>query len=90
MLRTIDLRGRVLSPAELLAVVPRADSARDEALVIAARIVDDVAVRGEEALREQAAQFDHVTDHAIAVPASHLDEALDSLDPGVRAALEEA
>ncbi|MDF2919483.1 histidinol dehydrogenase [Microbacterium sp. NPDC086615] len=90
MLRTIDLRGRVLSPAELLAVVPRADSARDEALVIAARIVDDVAVRGEEALREQAAQFDHVTDHAIAVPAAHLDEALDSLDPGVRAALEEA
>ncbi|KTS12149.1 histidinol dehydrogenase [Microbacterium testaceum] len=90
MLRTIDLRGRVLSPAELLAVVPRADSARDEALVIAARIVDDVAVRGEEALREQAAQFDHVTDHAIAVPASHLDEALGFLDPGVRAALEEA
>jgi len=90
MLRTIDLRGRVLSSAELLAVVPRADSARDEALIIAARIVDDVAVRGEEALREQAAQFDHVTDHAIAVPASHLDEALDSLDPSVRSALEEA
>ncbi|MDQ1117477.1 histidinol dehydrogenase [Microbacterium testaceum] len=31
-----------------------------------------------------------MTDHAIAVPAAHLDEALDSLDPGVRAALEEA
>jgi len=90
MLRTIDLRGRVLSSAELLAVVPRAESARDEALVIAARIVDDVAVRGEEALREQAAQFDGVRDHAIAVPASHLDEALADLDPAVRAALEEA
>ncbi|KTR96557.1 histidinol dehydrogenase [Microbacterium testaceum] len=90
MLRTIDLRGRVLSSAELLAVVPRADSARDEALIIAARIVDDVAVRGEEALREQAAQFDHVTDHAIAVPAAHLDQALDALDPAVRSALEEA
>jgi len=90
MLRTIDLRGRVLSSAELLAVVPRADSARDEALVIAARIVDDVAVRGEEALREQAAQFDGVSDHAIVVPASHLDEALEQLDPSIRAALEEA
>lgn len=90
MLRTIDLRGRVLSSAELLAVVPRADSARDEALIIAARIVDDVAVRGEEALREQAAQFDHVTDHAIAVPAAHLDDALGALDPAVRSALEEA
>ncbi|MDF2991918.1 MAG: hisD [Microbacterium sp.] len=90
MLRTIDLRGRVLSSAELLAVVPRADSARDEALLIAARIVDDVAVRGEDALREQAAQFDGVRDHSIAVPAAHLDEALAELDPQVRAALEEA
>lgn len=90
MLRTIDLRGRVLSPAEFLAAVPRADAARDEALAIAARIVDDVAHRGEEALREQATQFDRVTDHAIAVPAEHLDEALAGLEPDIRAALDEA
>jgi histidinol dehydrogenase len=90
MLRTIDLRGRVLSPAEFLAVVPRADAARDEALVTAARIVDDVARRGEEALREQASAFDRVSDHDIAVPAAHLDEALAELDPDIRAALDEA
>ncbi|KZE42159.1 histidinol dehydrogenase [Microbacterium sp. T32] len=90
MLRTIDLRGRVLSPAEFLAVVPRADAARDEALATAARIVDDVARRGEEALREQAERFDRVSDHAIAVPAAHLDEALAELDPGIRDALDEA
>lgn len=90
MLRTIDLRGRALSPAEFLAVVPRADAARDEALATAARIVDDVARRGEDALREQAATFDRVSDHAIAVPAAHLDEALEGLDPGIRAALDEA
>lgn len=90
MLRTIDLRGRVLSPAEFLAVVPRADAARDEALATAARIVDDVAHRGEEALREQAARFDGVSDHAIAVPAAHLDEAVAGLNPGIRAALDEA
>ncbi len=90
MLRTIDLRGRVLSPAELLAVVPRADAARDEALATAARLVDDVARRGEEALREQAARFDRVSDHAIRVPAAHLDEALRDLDPAIRAALDEA
>lgn len=90
MLRTIDLRGRVLSPAEFLAAVPRADAARDEALATAARIVDDVAQRGEEALREQAATFDRVSDHAIAVPAAHLDEALAGLEPGIRAALDEA
>jgi len=90
MLRTIDLRGRVLSPADLLAVVPRADAARDEALATAARIVDDVARRGEEALREQAARFDRVTGHDIAVPAHHLDEALAGLAPDIRAALDEA
>ncbi|WP_022878528.1 histidinol dehydrogenase, partial [Microbacterium sp. B19] len=90
MLRTIDLRGRVLSPAEFLAVVPRADAARDEALATAARIVDDVARRGEEALREQAERFDRVSDHAIAVPAAHLDDALAELDPGIRSALDEA
>jgi histidinol dehydrogenase len=90
MLRTIDLRGRTLSPAELLATVPRAAAAREEALATAAHIVDDVASRGEAALREQAERFDGVTGHDIRVPAAHLDEALAALDPAVRSALEEA
>ncbi|WP_127475438.1 histidinol dehydrogenase [Microbacterium sulfonylureivorans] len=90
MLRTIDLRGRALSPAELLEAVPRATAAREEALATAARIVGDVASHGETALRDQAERFDGVTGHDIRVPAAHLDEALASLDPAVRAALEEA
>lgn len=90
MLRTIDLRGRVLTPAELLAAVPRADAARDEALATAARLVDDVAAHGEQALRDQAERFDRVTGHALRVPAEHLAEALDQLAPEIRAALEEA
>ncbi len=90
MLRTIDLRGRDLTTADLLDAVPRAGAARAEALSAAADIVVDVRDRGEAALREQAARFDGVTDHAIRVPAAHLDEALDALDPAVRGALEEA
>ncbi len=90
MLRTIDLRGRALTPAELLAVVPRATAAREEALTTAAHLVEDVAVRGEVALREQAERFDGASGHAIRVPAEHLDEALAELDPAVRRALEEA
>ncbi|MCC2031920.1 histidinol dehydrogenase [Microbacterium allomyrinae] len=90
MLRTIDLRGRVLSPTELLETVPRATAAREEALATAVRIVDDVAQRGEAALREQADRFDGVTDHDVRVPAVHLDEALEALDPAVRSALEQA
>ncbi|KNY04389.1 histidinol dehydrogenase [Microbacterium sp. GCS4] len=89
-MRTIDLRGRELSPADMLAAVPRATQARAEALDTAARIVDDVRDRGEVALREQAERFDQVTGHDIRVPAAHIQEALDALDPAVRDALEEA
>jgi histidinol dehydrogenase len=90
MLRTIDLRGRTLSPAELIATVPRATAAREEALAAAAAIVHAVAVEGEDALRDQARRFDGVSDHDIRVPGEHLDEALAALDPAVRAALEHA
>lgn len=90
MLRTIDLRGRDLTTAELLAAVPRARAARAEAVSAAADIVADVRERGEVALREQAERFDRVTGHELRVPTGHLDEALDRLDPAVRAALEEA
>ncbi len=90
MLRTIDLRGRTFTAAELLAAVPRATAAREEALATAAALVADVARDGETALRAQAERFDHVSGHAIRVPAAHLDEALSGLDPRVRSALEEA
>ena len=90
MLRTIDLRGRALSAAELLATVPRAAAAREEALTTAARLVADVARDGETALRAQAERFDGAVGHDLRVPAAHLDEALAGLDPAVRAALEEA
>ncbi len=89
-MRTIDLRGRELSPADMLAAVPRAAQARAEALETAARIVDDVRVRGEAALREQAERFDRVTGHALRVPAEHIAEALQSVDPAVKLALETA
>ncbi len=89
-MRTIDLRGRELSPAAMLAAVPRAVQARAEALEAATRIVDDVRERGEEALREQAERFDGVAGHAVRVPQAHIDEALASVDPAVRAAFEEA
>ncbi|WP_228479706.1 histidinol dehydrogenase [Microbacterium abyssi] len=89
-MRTIDLRGRKLSPADMLAAVPRATQARAEALETAARIVEDVRTEGEAALRAQAEKFDRVTGHEIRVPASHIQDAVAALAPEVRAALEEA
>ncbi|MEW2460225.1 MULTISPECIES: histidinol dehydrogenase [Microbacterium] len=89
-MRTIDLRGRELSPADMLAAVPRATQARAEALDTAARLVEEVRERGEGALREQAERFDRVVGHEVRVPEAHMTQALDSLDPAVRAALDEA
>ncbi|TQK19356.1 histidinol dehydrogenase [Microbacterium sp. SLBN-154] len=89
-MRTIDLRGQALTPAELLAAVPRAAGTREAAFTAASDIVADVAARGEASLREQAERFDGVTGHDIRVPAAHLDEALTGLAPDIRAALEEA
>ena len=89
-MRVIDLRGQNLSTADLLSVVPRATAAKQHALETAAGIVADVRERGEAALREQATQFDGATGHAIRVPQHHIDEAIASLEPAVRAALEEA
>lgn len=89
-MRTIDLRGRSLTRADMLSAVPRATQARAEALQAAERIVDAVRTEGEAALRDQAERFDRVTGHAIRVPAEHIAEAAASVDPAVRTALEEA
>ena len=89
-MRIIDLRGRALTTAELLDLVPRAVDARADALQVAADVVADVRARGEEALREQAERFDGVTEHAIRTPRAHLDEAAAALEPAVRDALAEA
>ncbi|MDQ0641939.1 histidinol dehydrogenase [Microbacterium murale] len=89
-MRTIDLRGQKLSPAGMLAAVPRATQARAEALETATRIVDDVRTGGEDALRAQAEKFDRVTGHDLRVPGSHIDDAVAALAPEVRSALDEA
>jgi histidinol dehydrogenase len=87
MLRTIDVRGRELTTAQWLAAVPapKPPAPSPEA---AFEIVDDVRCAGS-GVAEQAARFDRVEDHAIRVPAAHLDEALERLDPQVRRAIEE-
>lgn len=88
MLRTIDLRGSRPTPAELLALVPRAETDVTAALAPAGRIIDEVREHGEQALLEQAERFDGVRPAAIRVPADELRAALESLDPEVRAAVE--
>lgn len=89
--RTVDLRGRRLSLAELRGAVPRA---RHQTVADAEQKVTDiisaVRERGFAALADLARRFDGVEQTHPRVPAEALQSALDGLEPAVRSALEES
>ncbi|GAA3864272.1 histidinol dehydrogenase [Leifsonia kafniensis] len=89
MIQTIDLRGTRLSPAELLAAVPRALTDVAVASDVAAELIDDVRTRGVAALLDQAERLDRVRPEHVRVPAEQIAEAVAELDPAVRVAIEE-
>jgi histidinol dehydrogenase len=91
VLSRIDLRGSALpGPRELAQLLPRAATDIDSVLAVVRPICEDVRLRGAQAVREITARLDGVDVPDPAVPQSALSEALASIDPAVRAALEEA
>ena len=90
MLRRIDLRGRTPSTPEVRGLLPRAAVDVESALAAVRPICDDVKLRGAVAVREITKRFDGVDLGALRVPREAIDKSLADLDPGVRAALEEA
>ncbi|MEU6823228.1 histidinol dehydrogenase [Streptomyces atriruber] len=94
MISRIDLRGDALtefpSGSALRALLPRADFDVAAALEKVRPICEDVHHRGDAALIDYAEKFDGVRLDRVRVPAAALTEALDGLDPAVRAALEES
>ena len=88
MLRRLDLTSAV--PADLRRVLPRAAVDVRAAVGAVTPVVEAVAARGYPAAREATARFDGVDVPAPRVPAAALAEALDALDPAVRAALGES
>ncbi len=89
-MRIIDLRGQNLSRAELLAAMPRAAMGTSEATDLVRPILDDVKERGAAALRDFEEKFDHVRPKNLRVPVEAIKDALTTLDPEVRAAIEES
>lgn len=89
MLGTLDLRGRALSAAELLAVVPRAATDVADASAAAAALITEVRDRGSAALLDHAERFDGVRPAALRVSQAEIDRAARELDPELRAAVEE-
>ncbi len=91
MISRIDLRGAATAePVDYRAVVPRADFDVEAAVPAVQAICDAVRTRGLEAVQELSERFDGVAQSDIRVPASALSEALDRLDPDIRAGLEES
>ena len=88
MIRTLDLRGRTLSKAEINREIPRARLDVETAMVAIAPILERVKNGTEETLRQLAQELDGVKPVDIRVPQSALDQALAQLDPEIRAALE--
>ena len=88
MLTRIDLRGtRGTDPTGAL---PRAAVEVADAVEVVRPVVEDVRLRGAQAVRDATARFDGVTLGDLRVPAEALESALAALDPAVRAALEES
>jgi len=88
VLTRIDLRGR--RDADPLPLLPRAALDVDVAVEQIRPVVEDVRLRGAEAVRAATQRFDGVALTELRVPAHALQEALGGLDPAVRAALEES
>ncbi|MHA6511756.1 histidinol dehydrogenase [Tessaracoccus sp. Z1128] len=87
MLRVLDLTG---VDDAYRAHLPRGEFDVEAAVAIVAPIVEDVAHRGEEALREYCQRFDGVTPDTLRVPAAALATAAEELDPALADAFAEA
>lgn len=91
MISRIDLRGDALPEgAALRDLLPRAEFDVEAALEKVRPICEAVHHRGTSALIDYAEKFDGVKLERVRVPAAALADALEQLDPEVRAALEES
>ncbi|OMG59007.1 histidinol dehydrogenase [Tessaracoccus sp. ZS01] len=78
MLRILDFTG---AQGPYRAMLPRGSFDVDAAVEVVRPIVDDVAARGEQALREYSQKFDGVIPESLRVPAAELARAAAELDP---------
>src|SRR6187401_3472296 len=89
MIRRIDLRGAQGS-VDYREAVPRADFDVEAAVPAVHAICEAVRTRGLDAIREYGERFDGVTVDDIRVAPGATTEALEQLDPDIRAGLEES
>jgi histidinol dehydrogenase len=90
MIQRIDLRGADRRGVDYRAAVPRADFDVEAAVPAVHAICEAVRTRGVEAILEYAERFDGVVLDDVRVPPGATTEALEQLDPAIRAGLEES
>lgn len=91
VIRRLDLRRSSEGGASTYSsLVPRAAFDVSHALEIVKPICEDVRTRGADAVLDAGERFDGIRPAMLAVPAESLAEALRTLDPDVRAGLEES
>lgn len=91
MIRRIDLRGAAQTgPVDYRTAVPRAEFDIEAAIPAVHAICEAVRTRGVEAIFEMSAKHDGVPQTDIRVPRQALVDALEQLDPAIRAGLDES
>lgn len=89
-LRIVDLRGKSLDSQFVNESVPRASVDINVAIGQISGLLEDVKVRGLDALVDVTIERDGVDPRPIRVSQSELSTALDELEPGLRTAIEES
>lgn len=89
-IRTVDFRGRSLSKVGYRNELPRAELDIETALVSISPILQSVKNGTESDLLDLCEKFDGSRPKSIRVPISEINSALESLNPVIREALEEA
>lgn len=89
-LRIVDLRGKSLDSQVVNESVPRASVDINVAIGQISGLLEDVKVRGLDAVVDVTIERDGVDPRPIRVSQSELSTALDELEPGLRTAIEES
>ena len=86
----IDWRGSTIDNSWLASRIPAPHQSDSDLEENVRQLLHRVHTGGEQALREQAEQFDRVTGHSLVVDPATRTRALDQLDPVLRGAIEES
>lgn len=90
MIRITDLRGMNITPVTAPGFIPRARSGGEDFAAVVAELIAEVRSGGGAALASQAARFDGVAEHTIAVDPQYLEASALGLDRPLREALDES